>query len=507
MTERNERLAWSITVAAFLCLALWPLWSARFPPMQDYPQHLFHAQALRVHNDPAFDYNRYYEFRLRPIYATFFLTTLFFAKFVPIEIAGKLSLSLYPLLIAIVVLKLGRRLGKSFAPWGALLFFPLAFNQDYFLGTLNYILSLPILILALLDFEDLMEGDLRAWPVVRHSFWQVVLFVTHPLSFLAYVTMAVVAAIITQRRTNKFWSKLATAMGIAVLLLGAGWIENKAIPSSEVSAPGIFWLPLKLTMQLFALMFTGMQRWRGADSVAVILWGGTFAGILGALLFDWKEREISSLPARQLIFLTMGIMGVLVLPFRIGNFTYLNTRISAIVYFLVALLVAHVRFRGWLAGCVAVLLGLCMIRSTAKQARLSAEVAEIVPVVYKIPPNSRILPLVFDRGSPELDRFSFDPHVHDYNYYHILIGGGFNPYVSGSPLQPVQYKSGAERPAPAEYRPEEFTWSIHSADYQYFLARGAPASFAGYMAPTCDKLFVSGKWTLFARKAKAGVSN
>ena len=472
--------------------------------MQDYPQHLFQAQALRVHNDPAFDYNRYYEFRLRPVYATFFLTTLFFAKFAPIEIAGKLSLSLYPLLIAIVVLRLGRRLGRSFAPWGALLFFPLAFNQEYFLGTLNYILSLPILILALLDFEDLIEGDLRAWPVVRHSFWQVVLFITHPLSFLAYVTMAVVAAIVTQRRTNRFWSKLAAAMGIAVLLLVAGWIENKTIPSSEVSAPGIIWVPLKLTTRFFALMFNGMQRWHGADSTAAILWGGTFAGILGALLFDWKERGISSLPTRNLIFLTMGIMGVLVLPFCIGSFTYLNMRISAIVYFLIALLVAHVRFRGWLAGCVAVLLGLCMIHSTAKQARLSAEVAEIVPVVYKIPPNSRILPLVFDRGSPELDRFSFDLHLHDHNYYHILVGGGFNPYLFISPLQPVHYKHGAEPPpAPAEYRPEEFTWSIHSADYQYFLARGAPASFAEYMAPTCDKLFVSGKWTLFARKAES----
>src|SRR6266576_4892431 len=98
MTERNERLVWSITVAAFLCLALWPLWSARFPPMQDYPLHLFHAQALRAHNDPAFDYNRYYEFRLRPVYATFFLTTLFFAKFAPIEIAGKVCLALYALL-------------------------------------------------------------------------------------------------------------------------------------------------------------------------------------------------------------------------------------------------------------------------------------------------------------------------------------------------------------------------------------------------------------------------
>ena len=505
MTERNERLAWNAIVLVFLGLALWPLWSARFPPMQDYPLHLFHAQLLRIHNDPAFDYNQYYEVRLRPAYATFFLTTGFFAKFVPIEIAGKFSLSLYPLLIAMVVFRLRRRLGKSFVPWGVLLFFPLAFNEEYFLGTLNYILSLPLLIFALLDFEDLMEGDLKIWPVVRHSFWQVVLFITHPLTFLAYLAMAVVAAILTQRRTEKFWSKLAAVIGVAVLLLVAGWIENKTTPAPSVSASGLLWLPLKETAQNFVFIFNGMQLWGNGDSIAAVLWGGTFAGIIAAFLLDWRERGASSWPARHVIFLAMGIIGVLVLPFRVGSFTYLNTRISAIVYLLVALLVARVRFRRWLAGSVAVLLGLCMIHSTAKQSRLSAEVAEIAPIIYKIPPNSRILPLVFERGSPELDRFSFDPHLHDHNYYHVLIGGGFNPYVSSSPLEPVHYKNGAERPAPAQYRPGEFNWEAHSADYQYFLVRSAPRGFAEYMAPRCNMILASGKWTLFERKTEADV--
>ena len=75
ISQRNEELAWNVAVAGFLCLALWPLWSARFPPMQDYPQHLLHAHVLLVHDDPAFDYNRYYECAIRPVYATFFLAT------------------------------------------------------------------------------------------------------------------------------------------------------------------------------------------------------------------------------------------------------------------------------------------------------------------------------------------------------------------------------------------------------------------------------------------------
>jgi hypothetical protein len=503
VTERNQSLVWRVAVGVFLCLALWPLWSARFPPMQDYPEHLFHAHMLRVHNDPAFDYNRYYEFRIRPVYATFFLTTLFFAKFVPIEIAGKLSLSLYPVLVAIIVVRLGRRLGREVAPWGALLFFPLVFNQQYFLGIVNYCLSLPILILTLLDYEDFLGGTLRPWPIIRHSLWQVLLFITHPLSFLAYVSMAIVGAILTRRQTGNWGGKLAASMGVTLLLLLVSWFENKVTPSSEVSAgPAMEWFSPQITMEFFALMFNGMQWLGGADSVALILWGGVFAVVLGALLMDWRKRKVVSLSKMHLVFLVMGIIGMLVLPFRIGLFSFINVRIGAIVYFLIALVAAQVRFRGWLACCLAGLLGLCMIDSIAKQARISAEVNEIVPIVRRIPPNSRILPLIFDRGSPELDRRWFDPHLHDHNYYHVLVGGGFNPYLFRAPLHPVRYKNGEERPAPGEFQPGRFSWEDYSADYQYFLIRGMPNGGDEYMSRTCDKLCISGRWILFERKLK-----
>src|ERR1700704_4826669 len=119
-------------------MTLWPIWSARFPPMQDYPGQLFYSDVLHLHNDQASDFDRYYEFRFHPIYATFYAATLAFAKFVPIELAGKLSLSLYPVLIAVAVLRLGRRVGTGSGAWGALLLFPFAFNQQYFYGNINY---------------------------------------------------------------------------------------------------------------------------------------------------------------------------------------------------------------------------------------------------------------------------------------------------------------------------------------------------------------------------------
>ena len=541
MEKKSRNFVWLAVLEAFLCLALWPIWSERFPPMQDYPQHLLQAQMLRVHDHSAFDYNQNFEFHLRPYYAAFTLATLLFSTVAPIEVAGKLALSLYPVLVAVVVFRLGRRCGGRGAPWGALLFFPMAFNQQYFLGNTNYLLSLPLLILALMDFEDLLAGPLRAWPVLRHFLWQATLFIAHPFTFMAYVCLALVAAFAARDKkeyghvqhggtenaekhgkkagnleSRKNPSVLLSALRVSVLrkgltgkvllmvagaflLFAASWIEGVAASVPKVSAGGeIQWSPLKLTWAFFALMFNGMQWSRGAQPIPLVLWAGVFAIVLGAIIACRKER--GAFPRRRAVMLIPVIIAFFVLPSSVGTFTFINLRVAAIVYFLLALTAADLEFRGWWRHALVLLLALTMADSIVRQARISAEVSEIVPVVERIPANSRILPLVFEASSAELEPGFFDAHLHDHDYYHILVGGGFNPYFFPAPVLPVHYRKGAERPAPGEYDPWGFSWKEHSSDYQYFLARGAPESFKSYIARRCDEVAASGEWTLYERR-------
>jgi hypothetical protein len=496
---RNQKLAWGIIVGLFFFMAVWPLWSERFPPMQDYPQHLFQTQVLRAYNDTAFDYSQNFEVHLKPVYASFYLTTLYFSWFLPIEIAGKLSLSIYFLLVAVIVVRLGRRRGWDATPWGALLFFPLAFNQQYFLGNVNYLLALPILILTLLDYEDFLVGIVGAWPIVRHSLWQVALIITHPFTFSVYVFLAVVAAFMVRRRTPEFKVKVLALLSGAMLLFLASWVISKEIASSEFPAASVItWLSPKETLQFFVLMFNGMQRPGGADYATLVLWGSIFTVVLGALIANWKERGHNA--SLYVVFLIVTILGLIILPFRIGGYTYVNLRTSAIIYFLLALLVARVRFRGWWLYSLIGLLCLCMLGSGVKQARISSEISEIVPIVSKIPSNSRILPLVFDNDSPELDKAWFDIHLHDHNYYHILVGGGFNPYLFSTQLTPVHYRRGQMRRAPGEYQPDQFSRKAYSLDYQYFLVRRMPKGMYGYMSETFNKVCDSGAWALFEHK-------
>src|SRR5208283_514306 len=141
-----------------------------------------------------------------------------------------------------------------------------------------------------------------------------------------------------------------------------------------------------------------------------------------------------------------------------------------------------------------------LFHSVAKQWRISEEIKEIAPIVKMIPPNSEVLPLVFDRSSPELDRRYFDIHLHDYIYYHLLVGGGVTPYFFKQEMTPVHYLPGKEPPAPGEYDPFHFLWEKYSAAYRYFIVRSAPKMFIPYMLNFTSTAGHSGKWLLLEKR-------
>ena len=104
------------------------------------------------------------------------------------------------------------------------------------------------------------------------------------------------------------------------------------------------WSPLKLTLTFFALMFNGMQWSRGAQPVPLVLWAGAFAIVLAAAIARWKESGEAL--RRRAMLLVPVIIAMCVLPSWAGTFTFINLRVAAIVYFLLALAAAEVEFRG-----------------------------------------------------------------------------------------------------------------------------------------------------------------
>lgn len=500
MNVASERRLWWLAVGALLALALWPIWSARFPPMQDYPGQLWYVEALRAHGEPGSDYDRYYAFRFHPVYATFYLAAIAFAKLVPIEIAGKLALSIYPLLVALIVVRLARRAER--APWCALLFFPFVFNQQYFFGNIAYFLSLPMIVLALLDFEAFFAAAPSAGSIARHAAWQIALVVTHPLSYLAFVGLALIDALLLARRTNEPWRKLGVSLAIVLAVLGAVALAERGTRMSAMSGMNdVTWLGPIRTLEFWSFMFDGMQSWSRVEPATVSLWIGVAVVLVAGSIAAHRKLGRAFVPGRYAILLAVATAVMFAAPFGIGIYTYLNVRLAALVYFLFALCVARMPLDKRLATALVALLGACMIDSIAKQRRLSTEAAEVLPIVNAMAPHARILPLMFDPGSDELDRYWFAPHVQEYDYYHVLVGGGFNPYVQGSSVDPVRPNPGEARAAPSLTRPDQFDWQKHSADYDYFVLRGVPEGATEYFERTCERIAASGAWMLFKRKS------
>lgn len=490
-TKRDECL-WLFAVVLFTLVALYPIWSVRFLPLQDYPEHLLQAHMFSHRNDPSFDYNDHFDFNFRMApYVTFYAVLIPLSAVLPIETAGKLAVSLYIFAVALLVMKLKQRFKADFLPWGFLLLFPFAFNQQYFQGNTNYLYSLPLLVFALLDHEELSKTPLSVWPCCRHFFWQLALFFTHPLTFLLYVSLAGAGAVLSWGKRDEFVRGLIPPIvGAALFLL---WFT---IDNAGGSEGPMWWKPFSSTLAWYGYMFTGMRWFDGVDLVSLALWTGITALGLRAL---FSERgETKGFPVRYLVFFILTTVAVFVLPFGKGPYSYIGTRVAPVSYFFLAILVGRFRFRGAWGSVFVFLVAGVLMHSLVKQGRVSNEIQEIAPIVASIPPNSLILPLVFDDDSPELES-SFDMHLHDHDYYHLLVGGGVSPYIIRNPLFPVYYKNHVNLPAPGQYTPNLFNWGEHSAPYQYFLVRTAPDAMIEYPPEKMKLVDRSGSWFLFKK--------
>ncbi len=487
-------------MAGTTAVCLLPLWTARFPALQDYPQRLLHAHMVATRHDAGVDYDRDFEIRLVPgPYVAFFGLTAAASRVLPTETAGKLALCVYFLLVALAVVRLDAETPGDDPPWGALLLFPLAHHPQYYLGAINYCYALPLLLLALLEQARLLRGVAAPRALAWWAVWLIALFLCHPFGMLLFVVLGGLQSIVAWRRREQLARGLATtAVGAALFL---GWFLTAGNPAG--GAP--LWIGgVRSVVEYAACSFTGMKALRGIEWPPVLLWLGVVAlGVAGWRAGDGERRRLRRWATVPLV---ASVVGALVLPFSKGEFTYVNFRMVPVAWLFLGGVAATLTLRGrpWKILWVGLILALTML-SVAKQRRISAEVHEIMPLVEAIPPGARILPLVFDNDSPELDARFFDPHLHDHAYVHLLRGGGYNPYFWRSEMMPVHLRPEvqAAAPGPGEYDPWAFRWEQHAADFQFFLVRGQPAGFGAYLDPYAELVVESGPWLLYRRRPDA----
>jgi hypothetical protein len=178
-----------------LLAALLPLWLGRYPPLYDYPLHLLEAQVLLRYNDPLFHYAAGYRLNEGWPFNSNALSTLLIAGLgylLPIELAGRLALSLYLVLFVSGMWLLLRRVN---AVWPLLLLAPmLAWNLAFSSGWLNFCYGLALGLHMLALFFSWSEAVGRWKYLVMLALLSAAIAMAHAMAWALWAIVIVTIA-------------------------------------------------------------------------------------------------------------------------------------------------------------------------------------------------------------------------------------------------------------------------------------------------------------------------
>lgn len=149
---------------ALVAASVLPLWVARFLPMVDLPGHLALINVLHHLHDPSLRFGEF--FAARPEftpYLGFYWTVHLLSYVLPVEVAARLFLTAYAIGLPVATLGLVRALGRS--RWLALFALPLTYTFELYIGFINYIAALALLVGSLAVYAARLRGRFagRGW--------------------------------------------------------------------------------------------------------------------------------------------------------------------------------------------------------------------------------------------------------------------------------------------------------------------------------------------------------
>ena len=151
-------------VLLFATLLILPIWSVKYPPLVDYPNHLARAFILYHLNDPNYQFGRYYaaDWGVHPYCFADFLVQVF-QHFVGIYAAGRLLLTVCILGLPLSVAFFLRRAnpGNEYLALWAL---AVAYNPNFLMGFMSFVLSIALCFVTVGLWLDYMRtGQPKYW--------------------------------------------------------------------------------------------------------------------------------------------------------------------------------------------------------------------------------------------------------------------------------------------------------------------------------------------------------
>jgi hypothetical protein len=200
-----------------LCLLpLFSIWYFDYLPLQDYPNHFAKFNIISDYEQSAFYRDNFiinvFDDKMS---FTYLLLDIFVAKllsFLDIDVAMKAFITLYIILYAVSIYLLTKHTGRDFNTL-MLLHLPLIYSSYFHLGFLNFIFSIPVLLLLMHTAEN-FETERKKSDVIMMIFLLIVMYLTHVFTFFIFFVF-----LLCKITSNKFSIKNYLLVIAALLIL------------------------------------------------------------------------------------------------------------------------------------------------------------------------------------------------------------------------------------------------------------------------------------------------
>lgn len=182
----SSRIPFLLSMSAIV-ISLFSLWFFRFIPLQDYPDWLFQAHLITQQLkgiDSQLSYHYVTTLPTIPPNLGATVVMVLLNLVVDIEVAGKVFLSIYMLVfpLAVYLFLSNQNINHSFRWCGVLM----SYNIFFFLGNLNYIIGLTLLLFAFRSIERNIHSSPYRLFIVSLG-WSFVLYLSHGGTYLILV--------------------------------------------------------------------------------------------------------------------------------------------------------------------------------------------------------------------------------------------------------------------------------------------------------------------------------
>jgi hypothetical protein len=493
-----------IFVALFVC-TLVPLWAPRFLPLLDLPDHLDAIAIWHRYHDRSWGYSKYYNLNLIPVpYWGYFLPVHLLAYLMPVEVANKLYLSAYALLLPLSVVMLARQMGRS--RWLALFAFPLVFNMNFSYGFITFCAGVVVLTFAIVALDRFLDAPTGRRGLAL-ALLSLLLYSTHVLPWMFFGVASLVLACChgwhPRRIAAAFALELpslllalygfhASANGTTAVQTGplayaakgeevlnrlqdvplrvlTGWPDNRP-----------YWILIALALVWLALLLSARADAQDSD-----------AGRHG---FAYRLELLVLLAVAAYLFLPMHLLQPVDLWMIGGRFLTLVALFGA--------LLPHGgvsgRRRLWLVPVVllSVYYPLTLAR---KWLQFDHRAASFRRLMRHVERGASTLVLVQGDGTDASADYDAVPYL-QFHAYAQYLAGGYDPWALPTGF-PFYTKPGAGLPAPRWKHPETFVFDQHGVYYDYILTKGEwtdHAIFGPDDSARAPLIATDGDWRLYA---------